>query len=135
MFLRLTNNCTHFENKTHGCIIFKILLWAPNALFSLFSVYITFNINWRDVQRKNVANNVDMISLRAPWQNGLYEKKNRTTQKHVEHQDATDIQKKNIFGLLFFFRIFLFVFIISLMISPSNVDLPPWYGQWLSLGF
>jgi len=27
-------------------------------------------INWRDVQTKNVANNVDMSSLRAPWQNG-----------------------------------------------------------------
>jgi len=25
------------------------------------------NINWRDVQRKNVENNVDMASLRAPW--------------------------------------------------------------------
>ena len=28
------------------------------------------NINWRDVQRKHVVNNVDMPSLRAPWQNG-----------------------------------------------------------------
>ena len=31
-----------------------------------------FNINWRDVQTKNVANNVDMSCLRAPWQNGPY---------------------------------------------------------------
>ena len=30
------------------------------------------NINGRDVQRKNVVNNVDMSSLRAPWQNGPY---------------------------------------------------------------
>jgi len=30
------------------------------------------NINWRDVQRKNVVNNVDMSSLRASWQNGPY---------------------------------------------------------------
>ena len=29
-------------------------------------------INWRDVQTKNVANNVDMSCLRAPWQNGPY---------------------------------------------------------------
>jgi len=28
------------------------------------------NINWRDVQRKNVVNNADRSSLRAPWQNG-----------------------------------------------------------------
>jgi len=27
------------------------------------------NINWRDVQTKNVVNNVDMACLRAPWQN------------------------------------------------------------------
>ena len=27
--------------------------------------------NWRDVQRKNVVNNVDMSSLRAPWQNEI----------------------------------------------------------------
>jgi len=31
-----------------------------------------WNINWRDVQTKNVANNVDMSCLRAPWQNGPY---------------------------------------------------------------
>jgi len=30
------------------------------------------NINWRDVQTKNVANNVDMSCLRASWQNGPY---------------------------------------------------------------
>ena len=30
------------------------------------------NINWRDVQTNNVANNVDMSCLRAPWQNGPY---------------------------------------------------------------
>jgi len=30
------------------------------------------NINWRDVQTKNVVNNVDMSCLRAPWQNGAY---------------------------------------------------------------
>jgi len=30
------------------------------------------NINWWDVQTKNVVNNVDMSSVRAPWQNGPY---------------------------------------------------------------
>ena len=30
------------------------------------------NINGRDVQRKNVVNNVDKSSLWAPWQNGPY---------------------------------------------------------------
>jgi len=39
-----------------------------------------YNINWRDVQRKNVANNVDMSSLRAPWQKSPY--KNQHTEQH-----------------------------------------------------
>ena len=30
------------------------------------------NINWSDVQIKNVVNNVDMSSWKAPWQNGSY---------------------------------------------------------------
>ena len=38
------------------------------------------NINWTDVQRKNVVNNVDMSSLRAPWQNGPY--KNQHIERH-----------------------------------------------------
>jgi len=38
------------------------------------------NINWRDVQSKNVVNNVDMSSLRAPWKNGPY--KNQNTERH-----------------------------------------------------
>ena len=46
--------------------------------------------NWRDVQRKNVVNNVDMPSLRATkW---LVQKQtHRTTQTHAEHQDAAYI--------------------------------------------
>jgi len=36
------------------------------------------NIKRKDVQRKNVANNVDMSYLRAPRQNGQY------TNKHTE---------------------------------------------------
>ena len=33
------------------------------------------NINWRDVQTKNVVNNVDMSSLWTSWQNGSYKNK------------------------------------------------------------
>ena len=51
------------------------------------------NINWSHVLRKNVVNNVVMSSLRAPWLNGPYKKEtHRTAQKHLAHQDATDIQ-------------------------------------------
>jgi len=38
----------------------------------LFNSVNLCNINWRDVKRKNVVNNVDMSSLRAPWQNGHF---------------------------------------------------------------
>jgi len=48
-----------------------------------------YNINGRDVQGKNVVINVDMSSLRVPWQNA--HKNQHTENKHVEHQDPTDI--------------------------------------------
>jgi len=41
-----------------------------------------YNINGRDVQRKNVVNNVDKSSLWAPWQNGPY----KNTQNVTKHE-------------------------------------------------
>jgi len=58
------------------------------------------NINWSDVQRKNVVNSVDMSSLRAPWQKGPYENKhteqhkNTWTPRQQTHQEATDITQQ-----------------------------------------
>ena len=40
----------------------------PAAKINVSTSCIGYNINWRDVQRKNVVNNVDMSSVRAPWQ-------------------------------------------------------------------
>ena len=40
------------------------------------------NINLRDVQIKNVVNDVDISSLRAPWQNGTMAYKNQHTEQH-----------------------------------------------------
>jgi len=57
----------------------------------------------------------------------------RTTQKHLQNHDATDIKKIYIFVCFSDFS-FSFLFIISKMNSPRNVELPPWYGQSLSLG-
>ena len=38
---------------------------------AIITQHVSFlDINWRDVQRKNVVNNVDMSSLKAPWENG-----------------------------------------------------------------
>jgi len=53
----------------------------------------------------------------------------RTARKHAEHQDATDIQEKRLFVFFGFFYLY-FLFMILL----RNVELPPKYGQWLSLG-
>ena len=63
----------------------------------------------------------------------VHRKTHRTTQKHVEHQDATDIQKK-LFLCFSKTKMICLLFIISKMISWRNVELPPWYGQWLTLG-
>jgi len=40
------------------------------------------NINWRDVQTKNVVNYVDMSCLRAPRQNGPYKNQHKERHKH-----------------------------------------------------
>jgi len=41
---------------------------------------VIYSIHWRDVQWKNVVNNLDMSSLWAPWQNGPYRK--QITERH-----------------------------------------------------
>jgi len=40
-----------------------------------------YNINWRDVKRKNVVNKVDMSCLRISWQNDPY--KNQHTERFL----------------------------------------------------
>ena len=48
----------------------------------------------------------------------------RTTQKHVEHHEATDIEKKDTF-----LGVFVSDFSSLFYFSPRKVELPPWYGQ------
>jgi len=48
------------------------------------------NINGRDVQRKNVVNNVDKSRLWVPWLNSLYKNTQNIT-KHRVYKDSTDI--------------------------------------------
>jgi len=69
----------------------------------------TNNINCRDVQRKNVVcRHVKLKGTMTTW--SVHTEKHRdTTQKHAEHQDASDIHKTPIFvffGFLFFNFIF-----------------------------
>ena len=53
-------------------------------------------------KERNVVNNVDMSGLRAPWP--VHNNKHRTTQKHVEHQYATDNQKTTIVCVFRFYK-------------------------------
>jgi len=50
-----------------------------------------YNINWRDVQTKNVVNNVGMSCLRAPWQKARTKTNTRDDTNLLQHHDATDI--------------------------------------------
>jgi len=76
-----------------------------------------------------------MSSLRVPWQNDPHKTNTHTTcsTKHAEDHDAPDIQN-NLYLRVCVFGLFYFLFIVSLTISPRNVELPHWYNQWLSLG-
>jgi len=49
------------------------------------------NINWRDVQRKNVANNVDIVKFKGTMKWPVHNQTLRTTLKYAEQQDVTDI--------------------------------------------
>ena len=73
--------------------------------------YRQVNINWRDVQRKNVVNNVDMSSLRAPWQNGPYKNQHTERQKARRTPWRNIHLEKTILCVCFWFFFFLFFFI------------------------
>jgi len=68
------------------------------------------NINWSDVHRENVVNNVGMSILRAPWQNDLY--KNKHTEQHKNTQNTKTQQAFRIKKRVCVFRIFLSFFMI-----------------------
>jgi len=64
--------------KKHRCSIYTIGYgdWHHNIKFHfcvlLYLVFFFISmsiINWRYLQRKNAMNNVEILSLRAPWQN------------------------------------------------------------------
>jgi len=58
----------------------SLVRWHLNNNFVLIRLCIPpGNINWRDIQRKNVVNNVDMSSLRALTKWPV--QKHRTSQK------------------------------------------------------
>jgi len=65
----------------------------------------------------NLVNNVDKFKG-AMTKRPVHRKTHRTTQKHVEHQDATGIQKKTIFCD---FRILYFIlFLIDIFLNDFS---------------
>ena len=67
-------------------------------------------INWRDVQRQNVVNNVDMSSLRAPWQNGRYKNKHTEQHKNTQNTKTQQTFKINYFCV---FQIFIYLWFLK----------------------
>jgi len=67
---------------------FDMTVWPDLAYSDEWDTYTnqepSGNINWSDVQRKNVVNNVDMLSLRTPSQNGPYKIKHTEQYIHSE---------------------------------------------------
>jgi len=61
--------------KTKSCKKVEVKNGKKGQVGPVNWIYIwpsTPNIKWRDVQTKNVVNNVDMSCLRAQWQNDPY---------------------------------------------------------------
>ena len=86
----------YHQNPHEYCILNggHHLIWHSHEDYNLHvhNTIMYININERDVQRKNVVNNVDKSSLWAPWQNGPYKNTQNIT-KHRVYKDATDIKK------------------------------------------
>ena len=108
---------THFYDFRFTFTLFKLHLEIfagyVTYLFDRLAPFEPFSYisgNWRDVQRKNVVNNVDVSCLREPWQNGPYKNTHREQHKNtpVERQDPTDIQKITTFCVFRNFSIFIF---------------------------
>ena len=61
--------------------------------------------------------------------------KKARTQKHAQNNTKTlrTSRRKRHFCVFGFF--FLFIIFFKLMLSPRNVELPPWYGQYFYWGF
>ena len=53
------------------------------------------SINWRNVQRKNAANNVDMLGLRGSWQNGAYKNQHTEQIKNTRNTKTQQTFRQN----------------------------------------
>jgi len=126
----MTQNTQHFEIAWYlkVCWLYKLVRLALKVIFfpckqdftgvSNFhfvadcrrSLYlftgVHHNINWRDVQRKNVVNNIDMSGWRTSWQNGPYK---TNTQNNTKARRTPRRNRHSEINVCVFFRIFLFL--------------------------
>jgi len=101
--------------KWYISISYIVWVWQiDNGIYKAVRKYKTkwnivrslYNINWRDVHIKNVANNVDMSCLREVWQYVPY------TNKHLgQHETCRTTQRnRHLEQTMFVFFPFLFIF-------------------------
>ena len=85
-------------------------LSTNSGMVDLKPILIKWIMNWSGVQRMNVVNNVDILSLRAPCQNGPYKNKHTEQHKNTQNSETQQTFRKHFFVCVF--RIFLFLFFI-----------------------
>jgi len=101
-------------------LLTQVIQLAKTHLLATYHTVMSkcYNINWKDVQRKNVVNNVDMSSLRTPWQNDTY--KNKPTENHKNTQKTKTQQTFRLYQTIFVMLFFYFYFYLHV-----------WYLKWL----
>jgi len=77
----------------------KPSLHLPNC----YAVYYKHNVIRKDLQRKNVVNNVDMSSLMAPWHNGPYKNTQNNTKTRRTPRRNRHSEKNYEYLFVFFF--------------------------------
>ena len=95
------------------CVDLKGMRMGMNMMMTVASLktinkYNKYNINWRDIQRNNVANNVDRSIFRAPWQNNPYKNiqlKQHETRRTTRRNCFRHLEETNVvyFMLVLFF--------------------------------
>jgi len=81
---------------------------------AIITQHVSFlNINWRDVQIKNGVNNVDMSSLKAPWQNDPYTENKQNNSKTRRSPRRNRHSENKLFLLFFSDFVYIYVLIIS----------------------
>ena len=84
----LSRKPVKFERIIHILRVRRPTDWDKEGYFFIPSLQYSLK---KDVQRKNVINNVAISSLSAPWQNGPCKNQHTERRKTLEHHDRTYI--------------------------------------------